>query len=405
MSGPRGASGTNGTNGQAYEDPGDTGDRLAMIATAVLGVRTAEAARKETAWSALVAALHRAENVGLNAADMLAESADSPEIRTAESISEAIAVRINHRLEGLAGDRARNDVDTANVPAPHREGVLPWVSAPHGDRDDEGGLPGYLDETREFIAARISALTDAAIGERPAWMTMLGQPPGDARARDQWLRHVAIIAAFRDEQRITTSDAHQVLGPYLKSGHAGNKAYWYAAESVLKARRLSGLDQPRVTQHGQSSADTQAVARARTVTDVYRGLPQAKRAEIASEVAARAGVLWFGDRLSADEDAVVQRAYADLLTAELTARGHLAPQAARLSNLTGAEPVEAHFARRHEVKSSSSRPGRTPVNRTAAPAEIPSQQRIPRVDKCPGLQRPQHSPAPRTGPTAPVPGR
>ena len=76
-----------------------------------------------------------------------------------------------------------------------------------------------------------------------------------------------MIAAYRDQHKITTDDPRQVLGPYAEPGHAGHRAYWHAAESVLAARRLAGLDPA----DGTSSADDQA--RAQIAADIYRGLP------------------------------------------------------------------------------------------------------------------------------------
>jgi hypothetical protein len=52
----------------------------------------------------------------------------------------------------------------------------------------------------------------------------------------------AIIAAYRDQYKVTSNDPRQVLGPYAEPGHAGHAAYWHAAESVLAARRLAGLE-------------------------------------------------------------------------------------------------------------------------------------------------------------------
>lgn len=51
-----------------------------------------------------------------------------------------------------------------------------------------------------------------------------------------------MIAAYRDQHKITTEDPRQVLGPYAETGRAGHRAYWHAAESVLAARRLAGLE-------------------------------------------------------------------------------------------------------------------------------------------------------------------
>ena len=182
----------------------------------------------------------------------------------------------------------------------------------------------------------MTALADRALADHPAWMTMLGPQPDDARARAQWRRHVAIIAAYRDQHRVTADDPRQLLGPYPSPGHAGHPAYWHAAESVLTARHLTSLDH---------SARRRGEADARTVTDIYKSLHGDERAVIAKDIAADAGILWFGDHNDPDEHAVTQPAYTDRLTTTLAKRGHLTRDNIG-HHVVAEEPVEATFARR-----------------------------------------------------------
>ena len=69
-------------------------------------------------------------------------------------------------------------------------------------------------------------------------------PPEDPEIERQWLRHVAVVAAYREQFKVTTNDPRQALGPYATSGQPGHKAYWHAAESVLAARRSPDLAPP-----------------------------------------------------------------------------------------------------------------------------------------------------------------
>ena len=206
---------------------------------------------------------------------------------------------------------------SAAAPAAGR--LLLWVAsprpAPDGDRN-----PGYdpdLTEAARLIRARVAALADAAVRHRPPRMLPLGQLPAAPDAERAWRRHVAVIAAYRDQHRVTTNDPRQVLGPCVEAGRAARQAYWHAAESVLAARRLAGLDPAR------PASFPDATARAGLAAGIYRALPEHQRAAISGEMAERLGDLWFGNRAAPDEDAATQPVHAATLTAALARRPRL----------------------------------------------------------------------------------
>jgi hypothetical protein len=138
-------------------------------------------------------------------------------------------------------------------------------------------------------------------------MTPLGQPPHDHQAERQWRTHIAVIAAYPDQHKITTTDPRQVLGPYAEPGHSGHKGYWHAAESVLAARQLAGLDPSSET------TDPDARARAQLAADIYHTLPEPERIAITKEMSARLRPLWFGSPAGPDDDAAARPAYAAAL--------------------------------------------------------------------------------------------
>jgi hypothetical protein len=237
--------------------------------------------------------------------------------------------------------RATPDSPARDPARPAREVLLPWVHRPHRDGDDARPLGHWLTEAADLITARVDELAVTAARHRPPWMLPLGQPPADPEAERQWLRHVAVIAAYRDQHTITSDDPRQVLGPYPESGRAGHKAYWHAAESVLAARRLAGLDAPAV------AATAEAHARAHVAADIYRALPDDERIAITTEMAAKLGPLWFGHPTEPDQDAATQPVHAATLTSTLSVHSHMttAPEPARREPAAH-EPVEAALARR-----------------------------------------------------------
>jgi conjugative relaxase-like TrwC/TraI family protein len=330
--------------GRPYETAASARERLAVVARAALGSGVSARAQTETAWPALLGALRRAENAGHDAGEMLAAVASERELRTARSISEVLAWRIGRQLA------TRPEPETIEATPPTEE-VLPWLAGPGSSPvvDVAGsGLGRYLDEAAELISTRVDELAAAAVRHRPPWMLPLGMPPEDPDAERQWLRHVAIVAAYREQFKVTANDPRQVLGPYAESGQPGHKAYWHAAESVLAARRLAGLDRAPWT----TSPDSRA--RAQLAIDIYRTLPADERNAIGAEMASRLGTLWFGDPALPDEDAATQAAHSGILADALIHRSHLtSTDPSSQPQHVAVEPMEAEFARRRVA-----RPGR-----------------------------------------------
>ena len=369
----------------AYESTGAARERLTALTAATLGGQLADRAQAETAWPALIAALRRAENAGFDPADALTRTATARELRTARSISEVLAWRINRHLAAHSAASAGagttpNDttMTTANsplttadsavptdghdhAPASHAAAtgslaapLLPWVPGPRQDPGDAVAAPltVYLGDATALITARVTDLADTAIRFRQPWTSALGQQPADPDRSREWRRHVGVIAAYRDQHKVTTDDPRQVLGPYAETWRAGHRAYWHAAESVLAARRLAGLE----PENGTSAGDR---ARAQIAADIYRSLPDHERAGIAAAVAAAPGTLWLGDPAGPDEHAATQPGYAPQLITMLARERHLTAASGpfpRTQPVPDSEPWEAELARRG--RPGQGRPGR-----------------------------------------------
>jgi conjugative relaxase-like TrwC/TraI family protein len=318
-------------------------ERLTAVAESVLGPQFSSCARREQAWPALISALRRAEDADFDAGELLAAVAGSGGLRTARSASEVLAWRVNRYLAAHPADAspAAPDRPASDPGRPVREVLLPWVQRPDRDGDEARPLGRWLTEAGDLITARVDELAATAVRHRPPWMLPLGQPPHDPEAERQWLRHVAVIAAYRDQHKVMSDDPRQVLGPYPEAGRAGHKAYWQAAESVLAARRFAGLDAPAVL------ATAEAQARVQVAADLYRALPADERTAISTEMAARLGPFWFGNRTAADEEAALQPVQTTMLTRTLAERGHITlTREPVLPAAVISTPVEAQLSRR-----------------------------------------------------------
>jgi hypothetical protein len=322
----------------AYEGTAEACQRLSALAVTTLGGQLADRAQAEAAWPALIAALRRAENAGYSPTDAITRVAATRELRTAPSVSEVLAWRINRHLAAHSAD------DQSTATGPGTASLLPWVPGPRQvpPNDQAAPLTVYLSEAADLITTRIQAVADIAVRLRQPWTSALGQPSAEPACAREWLRHVAVVAAYREQHKITSDDPRQVLGPYAEPGHAGHKAYWHAAESVLAARQFAGLEPADDT-----SAESQASMQ--LASDIFRNLPDQERATVAELVAATPGGLWLGDAANPDERTAAQPAYARQMTRVLSNQGHLtggADAAPGRPPAGGSEPVEADLARR-----------------------------------------------------------
>jgi len=346
-----------------------TRDRLADVAASVLGPELSSRARREQAWPALIAALRRAEDADFDAGEVLSAVIRPAGLRGARSLSETLAWRVNRYLAAHPAETA--DGQGSDPVRPSREALLPWVQRPHRDGDDTTPLGQWLTEAGNLITARVDELAATAVRHRPPWMLPLGPPPADPEAERQWLGHVGVIAAYRDQHKVSSDDPRQVLGPYPESGRAGHQAYWHAAESVLAARRLAGLDATAVT------ATAEAQARSQVAADIYRALPAGERAAISTEMAARLGPLWFGNHTEPDADAASQPVHGTTLTRTLAERGHLTiPTGSPRRESVMHEPVEAALARRGPIRKAQAGPGRA-SSRHQPPAHLQERMQPP----------------------------
>jgi conjugative relaxase-like TrwC/TraI family protein len=330
------------------------GHRFEQIAVGVLGEDGGRALIADQAWGAVVRALQNAELDGWEATPLLTKVVDSRELDTARSTAEVIAWRI--------------DVLIAHRPAPSRAGGLceasslpPWIAGPgragSSSPEIDHQIAEYLDAAAEAIGKRVDSLAAEAVRTRPAWVQVLGCLAEEHGRYEEWLRHVSVVAAYRDQYQVASDEPRQVLGPYTEPEHAGHRAYWKAANSVLGARAVAGLE------HSAHASDQ---VRAELAVDVYRSLPERERAEVCTVMARYYGVLWFGAHGMADDQAATQALYANGLAQALVEYGHLTQRSVRVNSPAGSSgteaparttPVEAALASRRKEQERRQRVG------------------------------------------------
>jgi hypothetical protein len=109
-----------------------------------------------------------------------------------------------------AGDVAavlRYRLEQATASPPRGCGLRPRLIAglvpePLGEMSAEDRLS--IEERKQLIEERASALVEAAITDGQAWIRRVGDPPNDAVDVAAWRADVATIAAYRDRYKVTS---------------------------------------------------------------------------------------------------------------------------------------------------------------------------------------------------------
>ena len=172
------------------------------------------------------------ESVALSATEAIA---------TARDDAASLAVLIPRYVHGASHYAATHGF----APGAGSAGTLPWLPSPPETPSDP--LATYLTEAAALIGTRADMLADAVVRDAPGWAMSLGVPPEDPERYALWRRQVEIIAAYRDQQRITLDDPRHILGPFPDPDHSAFVAHGHATQAVQTARALAGNERARAS--------------------------------------------------------------------------------------------------------------------------------------------------------------
>jgi hypothetical protein len=160
-----------------------TEDRYAaLVASSGLTSKQADSVRVSEAWGPLMAAFRDAESRGLDLDCALPALVQGRTIGGAQDIAALIHGRVTKWLKSAAGRRQPDRIVGHFPPA---LGVT--------DPDARHALQ----DRRRLIEQRARALTMAALEQRQLWTLQLGRPPSDVEHREDWLRRLDTVAAYR----------------------------------------------------------------------------------------------------------------------------------------------------------------------------------------------------------------
>ncbi|MEY9938601.1 MobF family relaxase [Streptacidiphilus sp. MAP5-3] len=418
--------------------------RHQALAADILGDEHATRARNENTWPALTAALRRAETAGHEPAALLRQVAESRPLTGADSLSQVLAWRIGRHLAnnapattaqqsdrtetelwrtlawtlktientGTTAETALSEVTgrtalpellqraqqqaLAHTRAASGRADLPaWISAVPRSTAANPVHHEYLTDSAALIANRFTVLAERAVENRPEWSQTLGEAPQDPTQRAHWQQQLAVVAAYRDQYKVTDDNAAQPAGPYIEEGRTGHHAYWQATAAAIAARRIVAAPTAPVA----TTADSDQQARRQLAADVYRALPEADQAEILHTVATRTGATWLASLPRLDDAALAQQHVAEQVGTVLAERRLLTSEATQPQQPQAEEGHQPSLAERRRAGRQAERQAHREQlqQRGGQPARATRSAPTRRVE--PAEQRQNHAPSQR--PAAP----
>ncbi|KAE8765398.1 relaxase domain-containing protein [Georgenia thermotolerans] len=178
-------------------------------------------------FGALVAELRRAEANHHDVRTLLPRVVAERSLLDAEDVTAVLSHRVAKAAARPIGSRMRDLI----------AGLIPKVRG-HVPAD----VRGALDERRDLIEARAQALAETAVRHRAPWVLRIGEPPLGRSDRQRWLRHLAVVAAYRDRYGVTSRNP---VGPEAESPAQRHDAQ-LAVAALRSARAIAGTRTPVV---------------------------------------------------------------------------------------------------------------------------------------------------------------
>ena len=185
--------------------------------TRLLTPTEADTVRASEAWGPLMAAFGEAEVRTLDLDRAVPSLVQGRTISSADDIAALLHGRVTKWLKAAGGLRQPDRIVGHFPPA-------------IGVTDPD--MVQALQDRRGLIEQRARALTLAALEQRQTWTLKLGRPPSDPVHREDWLRRLDTVAAYRQRWQV---NAGAVLGEEPRSHEqtAHQQSAQHAASTLL----------------------------------------------------------------------------------------------------------------------------------------------------------------------------
>jgi conjugative relaxase-like TrwC/TraI family protein len=199
----------------------------AMVASCGLTAAEAETVRISAAWGPLMSAFRGAEALGLDLDHALPALVQGRSISSANDTAALLHGRVTKWI-GASDSRRKPDSIVGIGPAV--VGVT--------DPDFEHALR----DRRTLIEERSRSLTLNALQKAEPWTLSVGRPPADPGRREEWLRLLDTVAAYRDRWQVI---AVSVLGgePRSREQQAHREAAQQASIAAVRIHKHRDRDQ------------------------------------------------------------------------------------------------------------------------------------------------------------------
>lgn len=201
-----------------------------LVASSGLTPTQANAVRASEAWGPLMAALRDAESRGLDIDRAVPALVRGRTVTTADDIAAVLHGRVTKWLNAAGGhDQAERIV-----------GLFPAITS-ITDPDTAKALR----DRRTLIEQNVRTLVLEALQGRDLWTRRLGAPPPNPVLREDWLRRLDTIAAYRDLWHL---GGDEILGaePRTREQMAQRQTAQHALSAALDAAPTpNSLNDPR----------------------------------------------------------------------------------------------------------------------------------------------------------------
>jgi conjugative relaxase-like TrwC/TraI family protein len=187
----------------------------ALVTSSGLTPYEAKTVRASEAWGPLMAAFGEAESRRLDLDRAMPMLVQGRSLSSADDIAALLHGRVTKWINSSGSH-------------PQAERIVGLLPASVGVTDQD--VVQGLQERRELIEQRARSLTMTALEEGQPWTLRFGRPPADARGREDWLRQLDTIAAYRDRWQV---GGNAILGTEPRSPE--QMTQWQTGQRTLLA--------------------------------------------------------------------------------------------------------------------------------------------------------------------------
>jgi conjugative relaxase-like TrwC/TraI family protein len=211
----------------------------ALVASSGLTAAQADSVRASAAWGPLMATFRDAESRGLDLNRALPALVQGRTLISADDISALIHGRVTKWLESTGPQQSDSIVGL-------------W---PAGRQVTDPDLARALQDRRLLIEERARSLVLKAIENRDPWILRFGRPPADPTRRQEWLKRLDTIAAYRDRWQVS-GEATLGAQPSSREQMAQSQAGQRAVSAALDFART--VDSPESVGAGTRGLETES---------------------------------------------------------------------------------------------------------------------------------------------------